>query len=57
MGFTERLDPPDRRNPVCPVCGWECETVVKNLNGEVIGCDNCLDIEDAYFWEEENDEH
>lgn len=57
MGFTERLDPPDRRNPVCPVCGWECETVAKNLNGEVIGCDNCLDIEDAYFWEEENDEH
>ncbi len=50
------MTPPEEKTPICTVCGWECETVVKNLNGEVIGCNNCLEIEDAYFWMEECDE-
>lgn len=43
----------NKENPICPVCGSECETVVLNKNGEVIGCDECLDIRDAQFWMEE----
>lgn len=41
--------------PCCPVCGWECKTIVLNINRDPIGCDNCLMIEDAYFWEEDNE--
>ena len=51
--YREHLDPPETENPVCPVCGWECDTVILNLNGDVIGCDNCLIIRDAVMWDEE----
>lgn len=34
-------------NPVCPVCGEECETVYKNRDWEIVGCDVCIRQEDA----------
>ena len=37
------LDPPEQKsNPVCPVCGEECETIYTDINSEVCGCDNCV---------------
>lgn len=36
----------------CPVCGEECDTVY--LQGsEVIGCENCIDEQDAWEWREQ----
>lgn len=31
----------------CPVCGEECETFYKS-DGEVLGCDVCIDAVEAY---------
>ena len=42
----ERTGYPDGKEPVspiCPVCGRECETVFKDISGEIVGCDECLD--------------
>lgn len=32
---------------ICPVCGYACETFYKH-DGEIIGCDICVDKVDAY---------
>lgn len=45
------LEPPDYDVPICPVCGEECKLIVKQFH-DVLGCDVCLDIVDA--WEEED---
>ena len=37
-----RIDPPEYEVSHCPVCGQECWTIYKTLNGEVVGCDNCI---------------
>lgn len=41
--------PTDVRWPVCPVCGENCRWIYKK-DGEVIGCDECVEECDA--WEE-----
>jgi hypothetical protein len=34
----------DNRTPICPVCGEEVyESVYKNTEGDVIGCENCVE--------------
>ena len=34
---------------ICPVCGEEAyETVFVSNDGEVLGCDNCAQIKEAY---------
>ncbi len=45
-----RLEPPipDDYIPVCPVCGEECDTVYVDLYDDVVGCDRCINMEDAY---------
>ena len=45
----------EEREPVCPICGNECETMYTDLNGEVLGCDCCVksDEPDARFFPEE----
>ncbi len=45
-----RLEPPawDNYIPVCPVCGEECDTVYVDLYDDVVGCDRCINMEDAY---------
>ena len=35
-----------RENPVCPICGSECETIYIK-DGTPIGCDECIDRKDA----------
>lgn len=45
--WREYPSPPEGEMPVCPVCGQECETYYKNLNGEVLGCDECIEAVDA----------
>ena len=50
-------DPPVQKdNPVCPVCGEECETIYTDINSEICGCENCLTEYDAwdYFDDEED---
>ena len=41
----------DSSEPICPVCGGECNEVYKDSTGEILGCDNCLTAFDA--WEED----
>ena len=45
--------------PVCPVCGEECDTVYLDMNDEIVGCDRCINMEDAYeyLYDEEVEEY
>lgn len=45
----EREGYPDEPPVVCPVCGKECETLFKDWNGDIVGCDNC--ITQINYWE------
>lgn len=36
------------RYPICPVCGEECETIYKARHGSVVGCDVCIETQDAW---------
>lgn len=40
------------KEPRCPVCGSECETVYKDKMGDILGCDECLTAHDACEEEE-----
>lgn len=51
----ERTGYPDglgRRLPVCPVCGEEAGEFYKNHDGQIVGCDECVDIVPYYEMEE-----
>lgn len=42
---------PDGKEPAyprCPVCGEECETIYKDRERDIVGCDNCLNSVDAW---------
>lgn len=43
----ERNGVPYRKTPVCPVCGEECEKIYKDVWGNILGCDNCVEEMDA----------
>lgn len=46
---------PDCKEPVfpqCPICGAEADTVYKNKDLEIVGCDECLQSNDARECEE-----
>lgn len=46
-------DPPVK----CPVCGEECEEIYETKEyGEVLGCDRCILIRDAWDWKAQKDE-
>lgn len=46
----------DEVYPICPICDEECETIYKDKNtGDVIGCDRCIESEDAVEWQSEQD--
>lgn len=49
-GFPPWID--STREPICPVCGAECETIYKDTYGEIVGCDECLTAHDACEEEE-----
>ena len=48
--------PPYDPQPVCPICGEECETVYADMNGDVFACNCCLMEQDAWEWQEEEKE-
>ena len=51
----ERTGYPDGKEPAyphCPVCGRECETVYKNKDFDILGCDTCLRSVDAWVCSE-----
>lgn len=42
----------NQEEPVCPICGQECERVFKDKTGDIVGCDVCLEECDAVDEEE-----
>lgn len=38
----------DGREPVCPVCGEACDTIYFDMNGNAVGCNECLLARDAW---------
>lgn len=34
--------------PRCPVCGEVCETIYWSKFGEVVGCDECIVLQEAW---------
>ena len=40
----------------CPICGEECETIFRDISGNVVGCEQCLTKQDSYEWAEEEKE-
>ena len=45
-----RLEPVEEPQPVCPICGEECEYIFTNLLNDVVGCERCLEQVDAWDW-------
>ena len=39
----------------CPICGAVCETIFKDVDGDVCGCDVCIKRMDAYEYQRERD--
>ena len=54
-GVKDYPSPPERTQPICPVCQQECGTVYLDRNGNVLGCDNCILELDAYEWLDERE--
>lgn len=52
MERTGYLDGKEPCHPRCPTCGEACETMFKDRYGTYIGCDVCVETEDA--WEVDN---
>lgn len=36
------------KEPFCPVCGETCDTIYRNQEGDVVGCNECLTAYDAW---------
>lgn len=43
----EKYGMPEEPTVCCPICGEECDTFYKS-DGEIIGCNMCVDVVDAY---------
>lgn len=41
--------------PVCPICGKECDTIYRDMNDQVFGCDCCIRRQDAWDWKDEEE--
>ncbi len=54
-GVHDYPEPPEQDMPICPECGEECETYYRDRTGAIIGCENCIDRLDAYFYMEEEE--
>lgn len=49
MAMHDRMEDPDPKRHYCPLCGGECETIYKDKdNGEVVGCDCCIEAVSLY---------
>lgn len=38
----------DAEQPVCPVCGEECNELYFDIYRKIVGCDNCIETRDAW---------
>ena len=54
-----RPEPPKVKEfiPACPICGKECDTVYLDADDEVVGCDQCIRMVDAYDYLYEEEEY
>ena len=43
------------KEPRCPICGQDAESFYKDIDGEIVGCDNCIKEVDA--WECADETH
>ena len=41
------FEPDDPVELVCPVCGADCRQYYRNLDGEILGCEECVETVDA----------
>jgi len=48
-------EPPEGDMPRCPVCGAETDTLYRNKEYEIAGCDHCLTYIDAWDWQAEQE--
>lgn len=49
FGYDHWLTTPPEPNPVfCPICGAECEKIFKDKDGEIFGCEECVEECDAW---------
>ena len=44
-GYPDGKDP---EFPICPICGKECDTVYRNSDREIVGCSECVTMDDAW---------
>lgn len=51
-GVNDYPSPPDYTVPTCPVCGQETDTLYSDIYGEIVGCDMCIKLVDAWDWRE-----
>lgn len=52
----ERYGRPDGRCefvPVCPLCNQECDTIYLSYDGDVAGCDCCIQRKSAWSYMQE----
>lgn len=59
IAHMEQSGTPDGKSeivPVCPVCGQEADDICRNTdNGEIVGCDNCIERLSAWDAQEMED--
>ena len=48
IGHEPRLEPPTAPVPICPVCGAETDTYYCDKYGDIVGCSECIETQDAY---------
>ena len=54
-----RIEPEEEDDfiPICPICGKECDTVYLDNDDEVVGCEQCIGMADAYDYLYEEEEY
>ena len=53
IGFEPPLEPRAYRVPVCPVCGSETDTILRDMDNVIVGCPECIEAVDAWSLERE----
>ncbi len=48
MELTGYPDGKEPTYPHCPICQRECETIYLDKDGNIVGCDECVDTRDAW---------
>ena len=44
----QELEPREDAVPLCPICAEETDTYYVNAEGEIVGCDSCVEPRDAW---------